>query len=537
MHICTISTSLCPIPAGNTEMKTRHIICFIYCFLVIIIPGSDKSTLHDIFQTVTFLLSFPQFYFFRNYTASGQAHTKTVLHGMFISLTYAFQGYLVYLNALVIFGRFGSAAVTLLKNHPNIFCSIATPDKIILAVTLYLLYIGVFRLFMEINPVIYINLDHELVVKGLNIGTLVILVLSPLLEFLWRGTICNPLTAVKLIRNRFGINVQASNFASYASKTNPIGIVVLSLAALCYIAALVFEGWRKFGNHQRAMAQLAVRTRPLPSQDTALEKKSVNKSVLLLPDNLKKSYPQTTSSVAIQHEAKTHTNLCMPAIEAISTGNAVTTDVQSLKVPEIHVIEVRPPTKRQGAEAVDASLVEQLEHTRVDGKRHNTIETPNNTPLSTNSSFVNSAFDQNEADAHTEVVATEYEHELGGNQMPTRRVLSSGLSVTSSNLAAEERDPEQAGQLLSPSQRKEEKNKLLKKAFFAMLAVMTIMAYLFSSPSSNNGIMSTILVKGYRCLFICMPMYWVLMIDDCYNLAKRRIISLLADAFQIYIDS
>ena len=510
-------------------MKTRHIICFIYCFLVIIIPGSENSTLHDIFATVTFLLSFPQFYFFRVYTASGQAHTKTVLHGMFISLTYAFQGYLVYLNALGLFGRFGSAATTLLKNNPNIFCSLATPDTVILAITLYLLYIALFRLFMEINPVIYINLDHEIVVKGLNIGTLVILVLSPLLEYLWRGTICNPLTAVKLIRHRFVINIQASNFASYASKTYPIGIVVLSLAAICYIACLVLEGRRKFGNHQRAEAQQAVRPRIPPSQKTVLVNKSMNNSVLLLPDNLEVLNQQSTSSVTV------HTNPCIPAIETISTENAFTAEIQSLKVPEIHVIEVRPPIKKQEAVDVEATLVEQ-QHTRVDGKVLNKIETQKNITVSTKSNFVNTAFDLNEADADTEEVATENEHELGGNQMPTLRVLGSGQSSTRSNLSTEERYPEHAEQQLSPSQRKEEKKKLLKKVLFAMLAVLTIIAYLCSSISNNNGIMSTILARGYRCLFICMPMYWVLIIDDCYDLAKRRIITLLADVFQIYID-
>ena len=201
-------------------MQTRYIICFIYCCLVIIAPVEQSSTLHDIVHMVSFLLSFPQFYFFRVYTASGQAQTNTVLHGMFISLTYAFQAFLIYLNALTLFGKFGSGADTLLKYHPDIFCSLATPNTVGLAINLYLLYIAVFRLFMEINPVIYINLDHEVAVKGLNIGTLVILVLSPLLEYLSRGTICNPFTAIKLIHHRFGIKIQACNFVTYDNQDN-----------------------------------------------------------------------------------------------------------------------------------------------------------------------------------------------------------------------------------------------------------------------------------------------------------------------------
>ena len=227
---------------------------------------------------VSFLLSFPQFYFFRVYTASGQAQTNTVLHGMFISLTYAFQAFLIYLNALTLFGKFGSAADTLLKYHPDIFCSLATPNTVGLAINLYLLYIAVFRLFMEINPVIYINLDHEVVVKGLNIGTLVILVLSPLLEYLSRGTICNPFTAIKLIHHRFGIKIQASNFASYDTRTIPTDIVVISLAALCYIASLVLEGWRKFGKHERA--QLADKLKIPPSQGTVLGKKQYTNLII-----------------------------------------------------------------------------------------------------------------------------------------------------------------------------------------------------------------------------------------------------------------
>ena len=110
-------------PTGSTRMRTRHIACFLYCCLATIAPVGHSSPLHDIFHTVTCLLSFPQFSFFRLYTALGQAHTKTVLHGMFISHAYAFQTFLVCLNALTLFGKFGLAADTLLKTHPDIFHS------------------------------------------------------------------------------------------------------------------------------------------------------------------------------------------------------------------------------------------------------------------------------------------------------------------------------------------------------------------------------------------------------------------------------
>ena len=82
----------------------------------------------------------------------------------------------------------------------------------------------------------------------------------------------------------------------------------------------------------------------------------------------------------------------------------------------------------------------------------------------------------------------------------------------------------------------EERHKLIKKLFFTMIFVIFITSYIFSKPDID-GLIYTIMAKGYRCTFICMPMYWVLMIDGCYALTKRRILASLADVFHIYIDT
>ena len=265
-----------------------------------------------------------------------------------ISLTYAFQGLLVYSNALAAFRHFGTTVETLLKNHPDIVCSLATPKIFTLAISLYLLCMGVFRLFMEVDSTKYMRLDHEAVVRRLDYMTLVITVLIPLLEFLFRGTICNPVTAVKLIYSRIGIKVEPSTFVVNNFPADMVVFLIVAtliLAAICYIASVVLKGWKYFGNHYRARTQrkqkLAIKPKIVPALHRKLDvNKGGDNAASWSPTDVAEQNP----AVAISAIEKKETNggKCMPAIETIMSKPTVTTAVQNPIVPVTNVIKVKP---------------------------------------------------------------------------------------------------------------------------------------------------------------------------------------------------
>ena len=526
-------------------MEARKIFCFVYCFLVIVAPD-ERSTFLDIFQTVTFFLSFLQFYFFRAYTASGQAQTKTVLHGLIISLTYAFQGLLVHSNALAAFRHFRMTVEILLKNYPDVVCSLATPKIFILAISIYLLCIGVFRLFMEVDSAKYMRLDHEAVVQRLNLVTLVITVLIPLLEFLFRGTICNPVTAVKLIYNRIGIKVEPGTFVK---NKFPVDIVVvlmvatLFLAAVCYIASIVLKGWKYFGNPHRAKAQqqqLANKPKIEPALHRRLEvKKGGDNAASLSPTDVAKQNP--AAAISAMQKKETIGEKCMPALETIMSKPTVTEAVENLKVPVTNIITVEPKNTStsiniQGVLGRKASQVEQqLTSSGVNEQIMDGFSNRKSIPLATNSSL-HDTVEYNQAKAGT-TVKSQYDQKSNANQMPGPGEIGVAKS-TEHSLQDQKFDPSSRQSLPEQTEQpeiNEEKYRLIKKLFFTMLFVIFIISYIFSKPDID-GLIDTIMAKVYRCAFICMPMYWVLMIDDCYALTKRRILTILANVCHIYID-
>ena len=185
-------------------MEWTHKIYYIFCFFVLVAPADHNS--YSVFiQNITFILSFPQFHFFRAYLESGPPAAKTVVHGLMTALTYVIQSLVIVLYLLTAFGYFPRHAATFLQTYPHLFCVLTSLRPFFLLISLYLLYLAIFGLVKEIRMEVFLNLDHEATVRRLNIASGIIVPLIMLAD-LWRiGTTCNPKLAALFIKLRIGI--------------------------------------------------------------------------------------------------------------------------------------------------------------------------------------------------------------------------------------------------------------------------------------------------------------------------------------------
>ena len=80
--------------------------------------------------------------------------------------------------------------------------------------------------------------------------------------------------------------------------------------------------------------------------------------------------------------------------------------------------------------------------------------------------------------------------------------------------------PNQAGSVTTSSSASWEK--LIIGISFSLGIVFFVIVILFNMMDSRTYMFQLIMRLGFKYVFECLPMYWLLMVEDCYQLAKRK---------------
>ena len=501
------------------SMEKRLVICFLYCFLVMIAPiGHSLYTI--VVQNVTYFISFPQFYFVRAYLSNGPAISKTAIHGMMIALTYTFQVELTYLYGLTVFGYFGDAAESFLENHSDVLCVLASPGPISLALSLYLMYLAILRLFMAVDVAKYMELDHEAIVKWVNIGSLGVLTVHTILEVLVRGTNCNSFVAMKIINIRLNINATLENLPLNKTMPSPLDSIAAVVAAVCYILSLIIMAIKEFGKEDPVSEEVVARAQQARNQQLVPASGDKQKKLTI------RGPPKAVRPLGIISPIISEGN-CPPLREI--KGNI-------LKVKKENR-EIRRPS----------SLPSNLANALVN-ERETTMATPY--PLLISVRPKKLAIQNQSAESPdsqkaemgnasgAQEVRRKPQNELNPQSVRSESRIKTNRGATSLQISPGEEGQSRRRNLTTPtgtSERKKERKKLLQKLFFAAMFVIYIIIHYTTTPSSKN-IKSLLLSKGFKVVFECLPMYWVLMLDDCFVVARRRTITFMANTFHIYLE-
>ena len=88
----------------------------------------------------------------------------------------------------------------------------------------------------------------------------------------------------------------------------------------------------------------------------------------------------------------------------------------------------------------------------------------------------------------------------------------------------------------APPKRKENRVQNMIKVALSLAGALFLATFVFLITDAKSYILQTILSKLLRFMTECMPMYCVLMIDQCYSIALRRTKTWLANNFKVYFD-
>ena len=84
-------------------------------------------------------------------------------------------------------------------------------------------------------------------------------------------------------------------------------------------------------------------------------------------------------------------------------------------------------------------------------------------------------------------------------------------------------------------------NRSWKKTFqdlteFSTGLIVFIIIMIVIFMDSRSSVLAQVVRKGFEYVLKCVPMYWVLIVDDCYLISLRKTKTFLAERFQIYFD-
>ena len=215
---------------------------YAYCVFVLSAPGGN-SVYSVLVRSITYLLSFPQFHFFRAFVWSGSPASKTVIHGLVNTFTYYTQLYITNEFALVLFGCFQESATELLQAYPQGFCVIAIPITL-KPVLITLMFLAIFKLLVTIKFESFLNLNHETILNVINIVIGIIWAGIVTGELILRGTLCNPNLATTYTNHIIGIQV-ADKYFENKTKATPyfplISPFIMMIGVFCYVSSLIIK--------------------------------------------------------------------------------------------------------------------------------------------------------------------------------------------------------------------------------------------------------------------------------------------------------
>ena len=427
------------------------------------------------------------------------------------------QSLVLVMYLLTAVGYFPQLAATSLQAYPHLFCVLTSLHPLFLLIKLYLLYLAIFGLVKEIKMEVFLNLDHEATVKRLNIASGIIVSLMMLAD-LWRiGTICNPKLATLFIKFRIGIEVDFDIPTKDLPTAFPLSLILISITTICCSFSFIMKRF-KDNNKNKTKNKYAVGPERLIYSSQILPltisqvSRSANQEIISMKELQSTS---TITPVVMESHFKSTPIPTLTHVNQPQDSSSVKKEKMSTELSESTSTKFTAAAKLDDSQnkcevAVKPStLSEQAE-------QFQTMPEPNSTALDGN--LPKRSFTRRSPIVEIDVL-----------QMP--KPAESVVQIS---------PPAQVAPLTTPptpqTPKENTTEKMLTELAVFLWGAILLATMVFNTTDTKSYILQTILSKLFKIMIECMPMYCVLMIDECSSISLRRSKTWLADNFQIYLD-
>ena len=566
-------------------MEWHHIFFYAYCVSVFAVP----SAYFILVNNVAFFFSLPLFHLFREFIASGPPASKTVIHGLVTSFTYCFQllQFLIYL--LSILGWFPHKAEELIQNYPQGFCVFVCSVNVRPAL-IYILFLAFFDLLMTIKIEMFLNMNHERVLKTLNIAAVIAWALITAKHFISTGTVCQPRIAASYVSGIIGLNGTEKYFVDKTHDYShfPVGLPLVFCATFFYILSCILKKIKTW-NQSNSVARVQTRL-PMygdhheitPSGEEDDQRECVNFCRPILSGNADVSWDhsrpgfrdrQRSGGKVLPISEPTHANIRRtrpnnraPAYKENYIDKDLTvpvpplTFVRSLSYADralqdsgiifgCHTVPFSQPQDHSPSQPLAAPCPpsQPPAAARPPSQSPASAGPPPPCPAAVGSQphpaatfgpqpqppFVFGPPCQPPAAAGPPCQPP------AATGPPTQPPAAAGPPIQPPLPACPPIQPPEAVPPFQPPSDDDHRSmseQFLSKSFIFLVVQMIIIIIFIFFGQKPNDIGREIQNRLARFLIWCLPLYWVVMVEDCYQLALRRTKAWLADSFGIYLD-
>ena len=462
-----------------------------YLYVVAVMSSPTPPNAYTIIlENCSFILSFLQFHFFRAYLRSGPPSTKTVVHGLLITFTYLFQASEIYGYMLSTLGYFPDLMESFLHSNPDLLCSITSP-RVVFLLCLYLMYLAFFRLLMVVKMDMFVNLKHETIVTRLNIISCIIMLFVVGCEYLWEGTICKPETSSAFLTFWVGFPVNATDISTterMPSPSAPLALVTISIAIGSYALSFVIKEIQN------------------DTQNNPERYDQHNSSPIAFISKIFGNYAEHSRVSEFSGPLDSeNVNIEPPMLYLGEHQPSQRNDLPILPGQ----VEESPASVARSGKSVEDDL-----QASIRKSSEATIHIPKRSKLRINLVA---------QDGYSGGPST-----LGQTDIP----MSQHQVIRSQDVSTPSSDQDHI--LASNVQH------FMQKTFLKVSFTTGIAFFIFLLVSKITKMQSSwaLLIISRIIIYVydCLPMYWLLMIEDCFNLSCRRVKAFLAEKLHIYLE-
>ena len=487
-----------------------------------------------------------------------------------------------YITGCHIIGLFTAIIHYLVEHHPRLYCALFS-TWIVHTMTIYLMYLAFFKLLMVVSTERFVNLNHEAVAFKLNIAA-VFIVTGDFFVKLIRGSLCFPKIVTVMTTKRFGVPVNQTVFAK--DETNPLEfpLVTLEIALAFFFYALsviiknklyptctYFE--KDDGVHDMEMPILSLRrTRDLSRNRISPTTETGNNGAKGHADPRALGFqihpiPVPALTFVSQPALPTSQHVAATRRVTLQQNPSVKRTTKADASSDVEDQHGKPQEQSSDSELTSPSTVQDSQRKLALSPRY--LGKPSTSRRPNSSWDVKDLKCKGSNDSSTSVVRVSPKQmqsysNVGGldefssatpiqlddenteaSANPTSLISVSHEQIHSVPSVRREigenydQQPANSRRVTSPvpqPARVSPLEALFQKVSFSLVIVLFLMTFLFLTFHEKNSFVAWIVVLGERYLFQCLPMYWVLMVEECYAQSLRRVKRLLADYFNIYWD-
>ena len=535
-------------------MEKQQVIYYVFCVLVLCNPV-HQNIYSTIIKNITYLLTFPQFYLFRAYLASGPPAAKTVFHGLLTSFTYVLQLVAGYVFIITTFGYFTEQVKSLILTNPQLFCELTTPRPLKIVCVLYLMYLAFFRLLMVVKMEMFMNLNHEAVSTRLDVLSVIITVADTTVGLLYKGTTCNVKSAAVTFQ-LMGAKVDIVKFTQSVTE-EPMSFMlvclIISVAIVCYILSYLLFVTKRFGSRTEEIWANCFRIRCKGVQVTPVNEIELEEQITSRPTEDRKVANQVALPPVEVIGSSSSPTVAVGDSVITSTGNELQLNSCQDVTPMPQLIQVSPvqfKTSTNNLVWVDEAKSRTQSNSRVKVDR---LKSTLQSQLTSRETVDELQTAREVEDDKSQLPAPQLQSTIGVSgdkaKLPTKTP-KTATGVSSGGPAPPSASP-QPGEVIMlrpprvvlmnpilepPPEDTSSMTKLFQKVPFSAGFVVFIFVFTIAVMDSKSYFYEVIVDKVFKYLLGCLPMYWILRVDDCYRISLRRTKTWFADHLQIYFD-